>query len=104
MANELRDLAEQVYDQHGFTEQGVKCLAQQIGESTGHLAEACRWAADNLLRERSRAVRDQISNGGMKVYTDEQQERIGQARGFFARPMPIKGLVLGQATKEDLMT
>jgi hypothetical protein len=107
--SELLDIAAQVYDDHGFSEEGIACLRRRIGDSESLCQQALDAAARSALREVMRDVRDSIGNSNgeahqPKTFSAETQEGIAKAcRGFLERPL-MDGTLLGQATLEQVLS
>jgi hypothetical protein len=103
--SELLDIAAEVYDDHGFSEEGITCLRRRIGDSENLCQQALDAAARSALREVMRDVRDSIGNGEThqpKTFSAQTQEGIAKAcRGFLERPL-MDGTLLGKATLEQV--
>lgn len=82
MRQELRQLAQQVYDRLGNSEEGLASLVQLITDH-GLDREAVRYAAEEMLAERMRAARQKINggngNGGFRAdRTPDPDEKLAQ--------------------------
>lgn len=103
--SELNDVADTVYGEHGFSDEGINCLVRQL-RGRALRKQVFAWAARNLLREAMRGVRATAGvteNGQPKTFDADQQEAIVNAcRGFLDRPL-MSGKRLGDATRADLL-
>lgn len=104
--SELLKAAEEVYEVHRFSEEGVTALEQRIRNTPTLLELAIHQAAYDTLRMSMRDTRHKISTppgGTQRHYSREEQEAIVDAvKGFYSRPL-MDGTLLRDATGEVLL-